>query len=133
MGRGLKVALTVLCAVAVGLLGLALVFVDVAPTETAVGRVATGAALFLVAGLAVGFANPEGRAWLLAGLAAWGLVLLGGMGLWLSITSPASGDAGLALLFLLGPLAAALLGGWLGARARRRRARGPAGSDPARA
>lgn len=121
MPRALKVAVTVVLALALGALGIYLVFVDIGPTETEAGRLLTGVVLFLVAGLALGFLNPEGRAWLLSGLAAWGLVLLGGYGLWLSLTHPPSADLQLAVTFLVGPLTLALLGGWLGARLRRGR------------
>lgn len=121
MPRAFKIALTVILALAVGALGILYVFMDIGPTRTELGRLLTGVALFLVAGLVLGLLNPEGRAWLLSGIAAWGLILLGGYGLWISLTHPPSADLGLALLFLIGPLGLALLGGWLGARLRRSR------------
>lgn len=120
MPKAMKIALTVVLGLALGALGVLYVFLDLGPTETATGRMVTGIALFLGAGLALGLLNPEGRAWLLSGIAAWGLLLLGGYGLWLSLTHPPSADLGLALTFLVGPLALALAGGWLGARLRRR-------------
>lgn len=121
MPRPLKLALTVVLGLALGLLGVLLVFTDIGPTRTELGRLLTGVVLFLTAGLGLGYLNPEGRAWVLAGLAAWGLAALGAYGLWLSLTHPPSADLPLALTFLIGPLALALLGGWLGARLRRPR------------
>jgi hypothetical protein len=47
------------------------------------------------------------------------MVLLGILGSWISATDPTSGDWSLALTFLLGPLACALFGGWLGWRLHR--------------
>lgn len=120
MPKALKIALTVLLGLALGALGILYVFLDLGHTGTPVGRVLTGVALFLGAGLVLGLLNPEGRAWLLSGIAAWGLLLLGGYGLWLSLTHPPSADLPLAVAFLVGPLALALAGGWLGARLRRR-------------
>ncbi len=119
MPRAVRIALTIVLGLAVGAIGILYVFMDVGPTETDAGRLLTGVALFLVAGLVLGLLNPEGRAWLLSGIAAWGLMLLGGYGLWISLTHPPSADLRLALTFLVGPLALALFGGWLGARLRR--------------
>lgn len=121
MPRPLRIVISVALALAVGALGVLLVFMDVGPTRTELGRFLTGVALFFAAGLALGSLNPEGRGWLLSGLSAWGLALLGGYGLWLSITHPVSADLDLALTFLLLPLGLTLLGGWLGARLRRPR------------
>jgi hypothetical protein len=128
MPRAVRLGLATLLALLVGLAGLGLVFTDIGPGGTGAGRVVTGAALFFLGGLGVGLLAPEGRAWLLAGACAWGLLLLGGMGLWLTLTSPASGDPALAALFVLGPLTASLAGGLVGARLRRGRR---PGTDPA--
>lgn len=134
MPRALKIAVTVVLALVLGALGILYVFMDIGPTETEAGRLLTGIVLFLAAGLGLGFLNPEGRAWLLSGIAAWGLMLLGGYGLWISVTHPPSADLGLALTFLVGPLGLTLAGGWLGARLRRSRAGGgPGDGDAARA
>lgn len=130
MPRAVKIALTVALGLALGALGILYVFLDLGPTGTETGRLVTGVALFLGAGLALGALNPEGRAWMLSGIAAWGLILLGGYGLWLSLTHPPSADLTLALTFLVGPLGLSLAGGWLGARLRRRGRRG-AGHPPA--
>lgn len=117
--RPVEVGLTLLLAAGFGVLGLAAVFTDVGPTSTPAARALACAALFLVGGLLIGFLNPRGRAWGLAVLAAWGPAVLGAMGLWIWIRTPASGEPGLALVFLLAPAGVALAGGWSGARVRR--------------
>jgi peptidoglycan/LPS O-acetylase OafA/YrhL len=99
-----------------GLIGLALVFTDIGPSDTLAGRTTASALFFAVAGLVLGLMNPHGRGWLLSGLAAWGMVALGVVGVAVSISDPVSGDLGLALTFLAGPLLCALTGGLIGAK-----------------
>ncbi|MFQ5679420.1 MAG: hypothetical protein ACE5HP_08165 [Gemmatimonadota bacterium] len=122
MPRILKILLTVGLGLGIGLLGPGIVFADTPLTETATGRLLSGVLLFFGSGLLLGLLNPEGRGWIAAGLAAWGLMLLGAVGLWLSATHPPSANYALALTFLAGPVSLALGGGYLGARLRRRRA-----------
>lgn len=107
--------LTVLIVLAAGIVGLGLVFTDIGPARTEAARLWTGGAFYFLAGLLVGWVNGpgSGRRW--AASTAWGMILLGAAGVWISLTDPASGDLGLAFLFLLGPLASALLGGTVGA------------------
>lgn len=129
MRQILKIVLTVALALGIGLLGLGIVFTDTPLTETATGRLLSGVTLFFGSGLILGLLNPEGRGWIVAGLGAWGLMLLGAMGLWLSVANPPSADYPLSLTFLAGPLSLALGGGYLGARLRR--SRRSAGDRPA--
>jgi peptidoglycan/LPS O-acetylase OafA/YrhL len=112
---------TVAIALVAGLVGLALVFTDIGPSDTLTGRTTTGALFFVLAGLVLGLMHPRGRGWLLSGLVAWGMVALGLVGVAVSIRDPASGDLGLALTFLTGPLVCALIGGLVGAKLVRRR------------
>lgn len=107
--------LTVLIVLAAGIAGLGLVFTDLGPGDTEAARLWTGGVFYFLAGSLVGWLNGgrSGRRW--AAATAWGMILLGVVGVWISLTDPASADLRLALLFLLGPLGAALLGGALGA------------------
>ena len=109
----MKRFLSVLLVLLSGLVGLSLVFTDWVPVPLGTGRVAIGAAFYLVVGFLVARWNAGGRplGWSLA--TAWGLALLGIVGLWVTLTDPASGDWTLAALFLAGPLACAGAGGWL--------------------
>jgi len=116
----MKTVLSLLLVVLAGLVGLALVFTDVIPISLGPARVAFGAGFYILAGFLLGRWNAKGRPLAWAASAAWGLVLLGAVGLWTSVNDPPSGDYGLALLFLLGPLASALGGGWLGRGAARK-------------
>ncbi len=125
MGRTLRLIAALLVAVSAGLLGLAFVFTDLGPATSGSGRALSGGASFLAAGVAIGLLYARGRWWLLAGLASSGMILLGLVGLVVSLTDPASADLRLSLLFLLGPLASALLGGYAGAFLRRARDRPP--------
>lgn len=111
----MRTLLTVLIVLAAGVVGLGLVFTDLGPGRTGAARVWTGGLFYFLAGTLVGWLNggSAGRRW--AATTAWGMILLGAVGLWISLTDPASGDLALALLFLLGPLGSALLGGTLGA------------------
>lgn len=121
MRKFLKGALVAAIVLLAGLIGLALVFTDVGPSDTLVGRTMAGALFFVLAGLLLGLMNPRGRVWLLSGLAAWGMAALGVVGVAASISDPASGDLGLALAFVAGPLICALIGGFVGSRLARAR------------
>jgi peptidoglycan/LPS O-acetylase OafA/YrhL len=115
----MKRLLLILIVIVAGIVGLALVFTGVGPGRTGTARVALGAIAYLVLGGLVGALAGSDRSLRWAGATAWAMILLGIVGVWVSATDPVSGDWGLALLFLLGPLACALLGGWLGGRVRR--------------
>lgn len=118
MPRRARIALTGIVAAGVGLAGAA-IYIQLVPLYGLVGRVAAATALFLAGGAVVGLLNPRGRGWLLAGLNAWSSVLLGSIGLGVSLEGPRPGELPLALALLLLPAAVALTGGWLGARLRR--------------
>jgi hypothetical protein len=98
----MKKLIMILIVIAAGIIGLALVFTDIGPGRTGVARIAVGAVFFLIAGALVGWLASGGRPM------RWAA--------WISATDPASGDWGLALTFLFGPLVCALLGGWVGGR-----------------
>ncbi len=106
--------LALLAALLAGLVGLALVFTDVGPGRTEAARAWVGGGFYLAAGILVGLLHARGGPLRWAAATAWGMVLLGVVGIWVSATDPASGDWSLAFLFLLGPLACALLGIKLG-------------------
>jgi len=97
-----------------GLLGLGLVFSDVIPIPLGLSRVAFGVGVYVVVGFVLAKWNSGWKllSWAIA--AGWGLGLLGIVGFGVSISDPHYGDPNLALLFLLGPVAAALAGCWLG-------------------
>ena len=108
--RTMKTALSLLIVIVAGLAGLALVFTDVVPVPLGTPRILVGALLYLVVGFALARMHRGGRplAWAIA--AGWGPILLGLYGVWVSLTDRASGDWGLALVFLVGPAIAAGLG-----------------------
>lgn len=115
----MKKLLMVLIVIAAGIVGLALVFTDIGPGRTGMGRVVVGAVFFLLVGVLLGWLGSDGKPMRWAGAPTWGLILLGIIGLWISATDPASGDWGLAFMFLFGPLVCALIGGWVAGRLRR--------------
>jgi len=112
----MKTLLSVFAVIVAGLIGLSLVFTDLLPVTGGGGRVIAGAVFYLVVGFLLARLNAGGRPlrWALA--SAWGLILLGVIGVWISMTDRGSRDWTLALLFLIGPAVAAGAGGALGAR-----------------
>jgi hypothetical protein len=96
-------------AVLLGFLGLPLFFAD-GPSLSE--RFVVAAIAYPLFGFVTGYFNT--RAWMIAGLAAWGPMLLG-------ILSLISQLSVLALGLLLLPLGLVLLGGYVGSRFRRRR------------
>ena len=75
----LKAFISGLFALVIGLFGLSLLFSDLGPGETWANRVIMLVALYAVSGLIIGYINP--KLWMIAGLTAWGTVLLGIVGL----------------------------------------------------
>lgn len=111
----LKVLVSVIVCLLAGLAGLALVFRDL-PVGPGPGLIALGGLLYFSAGFGLARWHRGARP-LLWGLApGWSLALLGGIGLWVTVTDPPSGHWGLALLFLLGPAVAGSAGAVLAAR-----------------
>ena len=124
MPRWLELSLTAVVAIVAGLAAVAL-YLNLPPLGLAI-RIAAGVSLFLAAGAAIGALNPRGRAWTAAVLTAWSSVLLGSIGLGVALSAPQPGDLPLALAMLTLPALLALLGGRVGAVARRRGSRGRA-------
>lgn len=77
-GRAAGVAVAAL-AIGLGFVGLSLLFSDLGPGESGLGRILLTGAFFFFSGLVIGYVAP--RRWWLAGLTAWGGVLLGAAGL----------------------------------------------------
>ena len=113
----MKTILSLITVVIAGAAGLAFVFTDVLVAPPGLGRIAVGGVFYVLIGFLLGRLQAGGRPvrWALA--SGWGLALLGGVGLWISLTERSSADFALAFLFLLGPGLAAVLGGWIGGRA----------------
>jgi hypothetical protein len=112
----MKTILSLLIVIAAGLAGLAFVFTDVLVLPPGIGRISLAGVFFILVGYVLAKMNAGRRPRVWAMASGWGLEILGVIGLWISITQPASGDLGLALLFLLGPGIAALLGGTVALR-----------------
>ena len=127
MSTRLRFVIALLIAVLAGVGGLLLLYTDIGPGDVGPPRAAMGAIYFLGAGFAIGAVNPRGRGWWLAGIAAWTLVVIGAVGVRVSLTDPASADMPLALLLLVGPVVCSLIGGRLGARMMARGSETPAG------
>jgi hypothetical protein len=114
----MKTILSLVMVVIAGVAGLAFVFTDVLVAPPGFGRIAVGGVFYVVVGFALARLQSGGRPvrWALA--SGWGLAALGVVGLWISLSDRSSADFGLAFLFLLGPALAAVLGSWIGGRAR---------------
>lgn len=107
-------------ALILGFLGLALVFSDLETSDGWLARVIVAALFFFLCGLGIGFINPE--LWIIAGLSAWGGILMGGFIVLVSIgrygsaafdaQEPPYISAGLIMLFI--PLGLTLFGGYIG-------------------
>lgn len=114
-------------ALALGFVGLSLLFSDLGPDESAIARFATTTLFYLLAGLIIGLLYPP--AWWLAALVAWGGWLLAIGGLLAMVPAMLSGEEspplnavlGIVVLLVL-PVGLALVGGYLGRSVRRRRA-----------
>ena len=72
-----KNAFSVIFAMLFGVFGLSLVFSDLGSGEAWWARVLVATFFFFFCGLAVGWFNP--RFWIIAGLSAWGGILMGGL------------------------------------------------------
>lgn len=116
----LKTILVAAIVLLVGLLGLSMFFADLGPGETLTSRLTQAALLFFLSGALIGYLHN--RTWMLAGLVAWGPVLLSLVRLPSAVIGgiPVSGLAEL-FAFLLLPLGLALAGGYLGALLANRR------------
>ena len=106
-------------AIIFGFIGFYRSFADLNPDESMLDRVIFEIGLYLIAGLAIGFINPDG--WFLSGFAAWGGFLWWGLamifavnkygwGAWSRIETPDP----LSLAILILPLCIAMIGGYLG-------------------
>ncbi|MBI2868480.1 MAG: hypothetical protein HYX96_01480 [Chloroflexi bacterium] len=102
-----RAAFFTFAALVVGLFGLSLLFADLGPGESFTGRIVMLVITLLLSGLVIGFFNPG--AWFLAGLTAWGSVLIGAAGI-------VAGDNRVESFgMLLLPLGLALVSGYAGA------------------
>ncbi len=109
----LRIVISIIIALGVGFIGLSLLFSDLGPAETIQQRLYITEGIYFAAGLAVGLITPEW--WWLAGITAWGGVLLAIGGLF------GGTDIRLALIFGVASLIPTFLGGFLGAQIRKRR------------
>ncbi len=110
----MRMVLAVIIALLAGLLGLSFVFSDPGPGESLMWRLAEAALLFFFSGVLTGYLYS--RSWRLAGLAAWGAVLLALASLLSAAGEGLTGGELVQLLaLLLVPLGLALAGGYLGA------------------
>ncbi len=103
--RMVRIACFSIAALAIGFFGLSLFFSDLGTGESLSSRFVTAAILYFVVGFIIGFFNPG--IWMLAGLVAWGGVVLGLLGL------TRAGDASLSFLMVTLSIGPALLGGFL--------------------
>lgn len=105
-------------ALLLGIFGFVFAFSDSGPGEFWLGRALVAALFFFLCGFGFGFFNPGG--WAIAGLTAWGCILMGGLIVFaairprenIGVIPPPSISAGLILLFI--PTGLALVGGYLG-------------------
>lgn len=115
MKGALKLLVSIIVCLLAGLAGLALVFRDL-PVGPGPGLIAIGGLFYLSVGFGLTRWHRGARP-LVWGLApGWGLVALGVIGVWVTVTDPPSGHLGLALLFLFGPGVAGSAGALLAAR-----------------
>ncbi len=104
-----------------------LAYADLGLGESWLARAIVAALFFFLCGFGLGFFNPDG--WIIAGLTAWGCVILGVLSLVSSVRpresigvipqEPPFIYAGLILLFI--PAGLALVGGYIGKTVSRRR------------
>jgi len=109
-----------LAALILGLFGLALIFSNLSPNETWSIRVAVAVIYFFLCGLGIGFLSRD--FWFIAGLSAWGAVLMGGLLVIVALGRHGSASfeaqeppyisSGLLLLFV--PIVLSLAGGYIG-------------------
>lgn len=105
---------SILIALALGLVGLSLLFSDLGPGETITVRLYTAEALYFVSGLIIGFINSD--MWWLAGITAWGGTFLGIAGL-----LGGGEEIWLAPVFIIALLLPAFFGGYIGALTNKKR------------
>lgn len=105
-----------LVAIGLGFFGLSMVFSDLGPGETWDTRIALAVLFFTISGLVLGFLSPT--RWRLAGLVAWGPVLMG-MGSVLASVEGGLQEVLVGLIFFMA-LPVAVMGGFFGKRVRRR-------------
>ena len=110
----MKIFLSIMTVSIAGVVGLGLVFSDVVPVPVGLIRVALGVGFYVVVGFVLAKWNSGWKLFGWAVAAGWSLGLLGIVGVRISISDHDYGDLNLALLFLLGPIAAVLAGCWLG-------------------
>ncbi len=103
----IRIAVFALLALALGFVGLSLLFSDLGPGETFRSRMLVTALFFLLSGLIIGYFNA--RIWWLGGLVSWGGALLGIVGLLSGLSNIAE-----RLFFLLISVGPAFLGAYLG-------------------
>lgn len=101
-------------ALVLGLIGLSLLFSDLARGESSDFRILSAAAWFLASGFCVSLVAGLG-AWAVSGFAAWGGILLAAVNLDRTRT---------VLIYGVLPLVLSLFGGWIGGRVLRARRRG---------
>jgi peptidoglycan/LPS O-acetylase OafA/YrhL len=120
---------SLLASLALGVIGLNLVFSDLGAGESSINRIFVSAVFFFLCGIGIGYFNPRG--WVISGLCAWGSTLFGTLivmnairkygGNALSAQEPPYISSG--LIILLVPLSLALLGGYVGRNLSRRAAK----------
>lgn len=99
-----------------GVFGFALVFSRYVPPGLA--QLLVGAVVYALLGFALARVHVGSRPWGWSLATPWTLVILGAVGVWVTLTDPASGDLLFALLFLVGAPAAVVAGMLLGSRRR---------------
>lgn len=105
----MKTLFAVLICVLAGLVGLAFVFRDL-PIDPGPALIGLAGVFYIIVGFALTKLDGGRRPLLWGTVPGWGLAILGFAGVWTTIADPPSGDWTLALLFLLGPGVAGVLG-----------------------